>query len=245
MSPEIDIRAEVAAAVDGRAGVWQFIRDFAGLWRSPLTDGDGYGEAEINAAQERLGVRFPAAVRQAYGLFGRRRDLTSNQDRLLRPEELRLAGSGQVLVFREENQGCARWGVPLHLPGNPDPPVVVEGMVAGHGQAWAPYLDRFSLACLEIVLSESLFTGAGLDDSRQLDDAGVRSLEQNFTRLAIPAYPLWTGPPEVRWFSGPDVILRADGDTWVWVRARTAHALDAVRAAMPGGWVGAPEQADP
>lgn len=245
MQPGLDISAEVAAAVGSRAGVWQFIQDFAELWRSPLTDGDGYGEADINAAEESLGVRFPAAVREAYGLFGRCRDLTSNQDRQLRLGELCLAGSGQVLVFRRENQGCARWGVPLHLPGNPDPPVVVEGMVAGYGQGWTPYLDRFSLACLEIVLSESLFTGVGLDDSRQLDDAGIKSLEQNFTRLAIPDYPLWTGPPVVRWFSGPDVILRADGETWVWVRARTVCALDAVRAVMPGGWVGAPEPVDP
>jgi hypothetical protein len=159
--------------------------------------------------------------------------------------EAALAGSSQVLVFRRENQWCAQWGVPLHLPSQPDPPVVVEGMVAGHGQGWAPYLDRFSLACLVIVLSESLFTGVGLYDSRQLDDAGISSLEQNFTQLAIPVYPLWTGLPVVRWFAGPDVILRADGDTWVWVRARTVHALDTVRAAMPGDWVSAPEQADP
>jgi hypothetical protein len=50
-------------------------------------DGNGYGKADIDAAEERLGVRFPAAVREAYGLFGRRADLTSNQDRQLRPGE--------------------------------------------------------------------------------------------------------------------------------------------------------------
>jgi hypothetical protein len=245
MSQEFDISAGVAAAVEGRAGVWQFIQEFARLWRSLLASGDGYSEADISAAQQRLGVRFPAAVAEAYQLFGRRRDLTSNMDRLFRPGELSLAGNGHLLVFRQECQGCARWGVPLHLPGDPDPPVIVEAAEASLGQGWAPYLDRFSLACLEMVLSESLFTGAGLHDSTQLDDDGIKSLEQNFTRLAIPSYPLWTGPPVVRWFAGPDVILRADADTWLWARARATSALDKVRAAIPGDWSSAPQTADP
>lgn len=208
------------------------------MWRSPLTDDAGYREADISAAEERLGVRFPVAFREAYGLFARRKDLTSNQDVLFRPGELYLSGGGEVFVFRREAQGCAQWGVRLDQPGHPDPPVAVEGMEGGHGKGWTPYMDRFSLACLEIVLWESLFTGPGLDDNKQLDEASVRSLEQNFTRLAIPAYPLWMGRPVVRWFARPDVILRADGDAWVWVRARTTAALDAVRDVMPGDWNG-------
>jgi hypothetical protein len=243
MSSGFDVGTGVAAAVAGRAGAWQFIRDFARLWRSPLADGDGYSEADISAAQERLGVRFPAALREAYGLFGRREDLTSNQNDLFSPGQLCLAG--EVLVFRREAQWCAEWGVRLDQPGNPDPPVVADGMEGGNGPDgmetgrrpdWTPYLDRFSLACLEIVLSESLFTGVGLSDSKQLDDACERSLERDFTRLALPADPLWTGPPIIRWFAGRDVIMRADGDAWLWVRARTVSALDLVRKAMPGGW---------
>jgi hypothetical protein len=236
MRDGFDVSAGIAAAAGGRAGAWQFIRDFAGSWRSPLAHGDGYGEADIGAAEQRLAVRFPAAVREAYQLLGRRADLTSNQDDLFDPARLHLDGGGQVLVFRRENQCCAQWGVRLDQPGDPDPPVVAEVMEDGRGLGWTPYLDRFSLACVEIVLSESLFTGAGLDDSKPLDDAALTSLERDFTQLALPAYPLWTGPPVIRWFAGPDVILRADGDAWVWVRARTAAALDLARHAMPGGW---------
>jgi len=240
-----DVSAGIAAAAGGRAGAWQFIRDFVRWWRSPLADGDGYDEADIGAAEQRLGVRFPAAVREAYRLLGRRADLTSNQDDLFGPGRLHLDGDGQVLVFRRENQGCARWGVRLDQPGDPDPPVAVQEMADGRGLGWTPYLDRFSLACVEIVLSESLFTGAGLDDNKPLDDAALASLGRDFTRLALPAYPLWTGPPIICWFAGPDVILRADGDAWVWVRARTASALDLVRHAMPGGWELAPGPARP
>ncbi|WP_256098618.1 hypothetical protein [Streptomyces agglomeratus] len=56
---------------------------------------------------------------------------------------------GGVLVFRSENQGCAFWGVRPADLGQDDPPVFVQ---ARHG--WVPFLDRVSLACVELVLSE-------------------------------------------------------------------------------------------
>jgi hypothetical protein len=72
-------------------------------------EGDGWSEADIVTEEECLGIRLPAALREAYGLFGRREDLTSNQDFLFSPGELCLSDGGQVLIFRHENQGCARW----------------------------------------------------------------------------------------------------------------------------------------
>ncbi|MBO0805374.1 MAG: hypothetical protein J2P25_20130 [Nocardiopsaceae bacterium] len=245
MSPDFDVGAGVAAAVRDRAGAWRFIADFAGAWLSPLTDGDGYSDSDIAAAEERLSVKLPVAVREAYRLFGRREDLTSEQDDLLRPGEWRLEDDGRVLVFRVENQGCARWGVRLDHPGQEDPPVVMRVDVAGQRTGWMPYLDRFSLACLEIALSEAVIGAEpelGLDDNGPLDDeAAVTALERNFTRLAIPAYPMWAmagqSNPDVRWFAGPDVILRCDGDEWVWARARTRAALAPVRKALPVDWL--------
>jgi hypothetical protein len=175
MSAGFDVAREIAAAVGSRGRVWHFIRCFAELWASPLMEGDGWSEADIVMEEKCLGIRFPAALRKAYWLFGRREDLTSNQDFLLSPSELCLSESGEVLIFRYENQGCARWGVRLDQPGHPDPPVVWQGTAADGWTGWAPYLDRFSLACLEIILSESLFSGPGLDDNRALDAAAVAS----------------------------------------------------------------------
>jgi hypothetical protein len=51
-------------------------------------EGDGWNEADIVTEAKCLGIRFPAALRRAYQLFGRREDLTSNQDSLLSPSEL-------------------------------------------------------------------------------------------------------------------------------------------------------------
>jgi hypothetical protein len=205
MPAGFDVAREVAAAVGSRERTWHFIRCFAELWVSPLAEGDGWGEADVVLEEQRLGIQFPASLREAYQLFGRREDLTSKQDHLFRSGELRLSESGEVLIFRRENQVCARWGVRLDQPGQPDPPVVWQGRTADEWTGWAPYFDRFSLACLEIV----------------------------------PDYPMWTrwpAGPQTRWFAGPDVILREDAATWVWVRARTPAALIPVREAMPGDW---------
>jgi hypothetical protein len=244
MSARFDVGEELAASLSDRSGAWRFIRRFAESWLTPLTDADGWSEADLRAAEERLKIRLPTALREAYALLGRREDLTSVQDRLLGPNRLVVDETGEVLVFRVENQSVACWGVPLAATQQPDPPVVLRRSVLDAWDAgWEPYLEQFSLACVEMVLSESLFAGAlDLGDNRALDPAAAALLEQRFARLAIPDYPLWAQPGGlVRWFAGPDVILRDDGGIWLWVRARTAAALKVVRAALPGEWLMVPD----
>lgn len=141
-----------------------------------------------------------------------------------------------------ENQSVAVWGVPLAALEQPDPPVLVaDNFEVG---SWEPYLERFSLACVEMVLSESLFSAPlELRDNRELDPAAAALVEQHFARLAIPAYPLWAEPGGVvRWFAGPEVLLCDVAGIWLWVRARTTLALDAVRAGLPGAWLMLPDR---
>lgn len=242
MSAGFDLAQEAAASLSSRQGAWRFIRRFAASWLTPLTDDDGWTEADLQAAEQRLGVRLPAAMREAYTLFGRRHDLTSVQDQLLDPDELEVDLTGEVLVYRVENQAVAVWGVRLAAMEQPDPPVVAARNF--DGVSWKPNLERFSLACVEMVLSESLCSAPlELSDNRGLDAAAEMLVEQLFARLAIPDYPLATSAHDrwVRWFTGPDVLLRAD-DAGLWVRTRTTAALDAVRAALPGQWLMLPDQ---
>lgn len=235
-----DLHDELAQGVRDAAGAWRFIRLFAALYASPIVAGDGRNDSELRAAESRLGFRLPASLREAYALVGRRNDLTRSQDRLLAPNEVGVDGTGQVLVFRVENQNVAQWGVPLSAVTEPDPPVVFRVESASKAERdWQPFLDRVSLACVEMVLSEWMFSGEVFADSRELDDEAVALLEKGFRRLPMPDYPFWAGPDgrPMRWFDGLGAVLREDGGAWLWVGAATAGGIAGVRRALPGEWL--------
>jgi hypothetical protein len=233
-----DIVRELAAGLDDRQAAWRFIRHFAANWLTPLADGDGWNDAELDAAERRLGVRLPAAVREAYGLFGRRRDLTSNQDTLLDPAELYLEPAGEALIFRVESQGFAHWGVLTADLDQPDPPVMVKlNLRNDQAESWHAWLRTFSSTCIETVLSESIYAREELGDNKAQDDADAEQLEQRYEQLALPDYPTPpAGGAAVRWFTGPDVVLRDDQQGSLWARARTAAALEQMRRNLPGYW---------
>ncbi len=240
MNGSLDVHADLAAAVRDAPGAWRFIRRFAAHHATPIVAGDGFGEEDLLAAEARLGFTLPASLRAVYALLGRRDDLTRNQDRLLTPDEITLDDDGQVLVFRVENQSVALWGIPLPALTEKDPPVVVRlESPAPAERAWRPFLERVSLACVEMVLSEWLFATAQFTDNRELDAETITLLEKQFHRLPMPGYPQW-GVPEggpVRWFEGRGAILRDDGGTWVWARAGSTDEIATVRRVLPGDWM--------
>ena len=182
-------------------------------------------------------MRLPASLAAFYRLLGRRRDLTSRQDRLVALNS--LTAQDEVLVYRTEAQGCASWGVRVADLGLADPPTVIYGDYESDG-SWSPFLDSFSLAAVEMVLYEAVMPGrAGCYDDRKLDEADIVRLEQLYERLPLPDYPGWWQPeaqPVIRWFAGPDVLLRQNGRTWLSVLARSPASLARVRDALPGQW---------
>lgn len=243
MREGLDVVEAVRRGVVDRADAWRFIRGFAEQWATPLRPGDGCAEDELAAAEARLGVRLPEALREAYALLGRRPDLTNHQDELLIPGRLHLDDAEEAVVFRLENQGCASWGVLLADLDQPDPPVYVRVDLADkRAEKWEPWTGRVSHAFIEIVLSESLHARDDLGDF--LDGAEpehLAVLARDFVPLALPAYPIGEPPPrQTRWYAAADVILRSDGDEIFLVRARTEHAMAAVRAQLPGNWLNAP-----
>lgn len=239
MTQEFDLVRSLAAAVEDRRAAWEFVAGFAADWTDrPLGAGDGWSDAELAAAEERLGLRLPAALREAYALLGRREDLTGNHDTLRAPDELDVDETGEALVFRDENQGAARWGVLLRDLDQDDPPVRMRPDLADKSrEKWEDWLDRTSLAFVEIVLSESLHAPDGLVDFLDaLAEEDLEELEQHGVRLPFPPYPQGT-EPGIRWFLRDDVLLREDAGAWLMARGRTEEALDAVREAIPGDWL--------
>ncbi|MGI5493710.1 hypothetical protein [Microtetraspora malaysiensis] len=231
----LDLAAELAHAFQGREHAWAFIRRFAAEWADPLLPGDGHDAAELDAAEERLGLRLPAALREAYALVGLRDDLTGNQDHLLSPGSLYVDETGEALVYRLENQHVVEWGIPLAELDRDDPPTVFRSdMLNKEAERWAPWIDRLSSAFVEIVMSESLFADEDLAGNRELDPETVAALEARYALAPFPGYP--ADEPTTRWFFGPDALLRDDGRSWLWARTRTPEALDDVRHALSGMW---------
>lgn len=237
MAEDRDI-AQALAGVRDADSAFEFIEWFAREWLTPLRDSDGCTAEQVAIVEKRLGLQLPASLVTFYRLLGWRIDLTRNQDTLILLQSLRVEDG--VLIYRMENQGCAFWGIRVADLGLADPPTVWCEGPRGDGRPWRPFLESFSLAAVEMVLSESLVGRAGCHDNRPLDDeADNVRLEALYERLPLPDYPAWWQPevPQaVRWFSGPGVLLREDSRSWIWVLARDAASLARLRDALPGEW---------
>ncbi|KAB2347742.1 hypothetical protein [Actinomadura rudentiformis] len=240
MTEQFDLAGELTAACRDRAQTSRFLRRFAAEWSTPIADGDGCRQDELSTAEQRLDVQLPEALKEVMTLFGRREDLTSNQDYLLKPDQLHYDETGRALVWRHENQGVAHWGIPVEHLRLPDPPVIfqLDGTYYAP-EPWRPFLGRFSLASIEMVLYEALFASDNDDhDNREASEADLGILERRYSRLPIPDYPMWANPegPPIRWFYDRDVLICDHGTAWLWVRTRNPEALVAVRAVLPGDW---------
>ncbi|MEU3539294.1 hypothetical protein [Streptomyces paromomycinus] len=168
---------------------------------------------------------------------------------LLTPDELLLDPSGELLVFRSENQGCAGWGIPLETLGHDDPPV---GLFSDHlpDVSWTPYLERVSWACAELVLSETVMARRYGPYGRECPAtaAVVAAVEATCTPVALPPCPAWYAPAEgpVRWYSAPGKLLclepgpdepdPAEPVPALVVVGRTEADVREVIAAVPGDW---------
>ncbi|MFJ5231092.1 SMI1/KNR4 family protein [Kitasatospora sp. NPDC088391] len=227
MTGTFDIHARLSEALHDRAEAWRFVADFAAHWRQPLQPGDGWSAAEVEAAERRLGLVLPTALREAHLLLGHRTDLTSNHDRLLGPDELAVVDG--ALVYRVENQGAASWGVLLEDLDRDDPGTVMRADLADKTQErWEPWESSLTVACVEMVMSEVVLFPDGFTDFLEVDGEEVAPGEflQELPRVGRG----------MRWFAGEDVLLREFDGFCLNVRARTEEALDRMREVVPGDW---------
>lgn len=87
----------------------------------PLTVRSSLSSEVLAAAEKRLSVRVPAALRDYYLVAGRERRFNACLHRLLPPTKWFL--DKQRLIFMEENQCVCWWGVSIRNAGSDDPPV--------------------------------------------------------------------------------------------------------------------------
>ncbi|MFC9329580.1 SMI1/KNR4 family protein [Kitasatospora sp. NPDC057015] len=228
MTETFDLHARLSGALHSRAEAWRFVADFAASWQQPLQAGDGWSVAEVEAAERRLGLVLPVALREAQLLLGRRTDLTSNHDTLLKPDELHVVDG--ALVYRVENQGAASWGILLADLDGDDPGTVMRPDLADESQErWEAWESSLTVACIEMVMSETVLFGGGFTDflDAGAEEAGVVG---RFRELPVVGR-------DVRWFADADVLIREVDGSCLNVRARTEKALDQLRDSVPGDWL--------
>jgi hypothetical protein len=72
MAGGFDVGEALRGGLIGRRQAWEFIGQLAAEWTAPLAPGDGVSRDTWRAAEQRIGAELPAALREAYLMFGRR-----------------------------------------------------------------------------------------------------------------------------------------------------------------------------
>jgi hypothetical protein len=212
------------------------IEDFLAAWGRPIDSMHGTHEGALDEVEQQRGIVLPRPLREFYQLVGEWIRLKRHQDVVLGPEDLRVAQD--VLIFREENQRLAYWGVPLGDLTCDDPPVVwAPGPGDPHGQ-WQHYSQSLSLDLVEHVISETMLmpdVRTYFSDIEHLDLAHVLD---RLEPLALPEHVLWARPDAgtVRWFGIHDSLVRDDAGLFLWASCREESAFDELRSVIPVGW---------
>ena len=210
-----------------RTAAWHLAELIAADWSArPLTPDDGYPETDLEAAETTLGHPLPAALREALHLFGRRDDLTRNQDPLATPEDLDIHEG--ALIFRDENQGVCSWGVLLEDLGQEDPPTYFRADLADKSkEEWIPWTDKLSLALVEALMAETVLADTE-DDLGVSQDLGDQTPEEAGLTALPRIQPAWY---QTTWYVGDDLLAHAADGAWITIRARTSEALNAYTGA--------------
>ncbi len=99
----------------------EYYRTLYSTFGYPLTKSASLSPKVLRAAEDHLGVRSPAALRDYYSVAGRERRFNACHNRLLPPSEWTI--DKKRLIFMEENQSVVFWGVSTRNPDSDDPPV--------------------------------------------------------------------------------------------------------------------------
>lgn len=168
---------------------------------------DAIEEAELRAAESRLGIKLPHALRALYARTGRH-PLHSAVDRLVLLSELEIVDG--FLVFYEESQDVTAWAVERFHEA--DPPVSTE-VKFSDGLRFVPEFatvaDFFGLEAAQQATSGALpvcgLVRPGRASSRTSRDAVRAAFEEPTTRVLTS-----TNAAEARYTDGA-ICLVSDG----------------------------------
>jgi hypothetical protein len=183
----------------------QSYREFFSSLGIVLNSKDGCVASGLVAAEKRLALSTPLALRDFFLVAGREAKLTRAHNRLLPPGEW-FVDAGR-LVFLEENQTAVFWGVPVTADGDPS----VDQGVNGSAIEWHAEHERCSVFLKVMFSWQAVMGGLGRTWSARVDDDFAQRLH-SWTALGsiheLQAYSAnSTALCYVPWNDGPRIFV--------------------------------------
>ena len=226
---------QFAARLAAREDRWSLLTDFVAKWRRPLQEGDGYSATELDAAEQRLGLKLPLALREWYQLTGLREDIVAPQNFLVSPVELEISEENGLLVFHSENQQVVEWGIQTSDLDLVDPPVWLDNSGL-HDAQQEPIRENNTLSefALQMVVLETLFSSEVFEGYGKVNPLTLRGLEQHFIHVGFPDWHWPTYP--TRFYGGDDVLIQTFGNEALQVTTRSRTAFEQVKTVLGIDW---------
>ncbi|MEV0560512.1 hypothetical protein [Dactylosporangium sp. NPDC050588] len=98
-----------------------------------------------------------------------------------------------------------------------------------------------SLAAVEMVLSESLFSTGHVLSAGDLAEDVLAAVLARLRRMPFPEYPMWAGEAvsPVRWYAAPGLLVRIDGpapQALLWASGQDERDLGLISEVLPDYW---------
>lgn len=156
------------------------------LYNIESADQQGFSDSELQAVESRLNISLPLKLREYYLALGKNEAINNSYNRLYEPNEEEIGFSDdRYLVFYEENQVVAYWGIKEADLGKDNPPVY--GNYGGEWEEEAPTTEDFFLlmAFYNGTLGGLRYNANSLET---LEPVVVKEIENR-----------WTLVPEISW----------------------------------------------
>jgi hypothetical protein len=220
---------QFAARLADRQDRWSLLTEFVAEWHTPLQEGDGYSAAELDAAEQRLGLKLPLALREWCQVAGQREDITFPRNALLHPSGLHVENS--LLVFHVENQWVVEWGIQVDDLDLDNPPVWLDDSGL-HDTPQEPIRENDTLSefALQMVVFETITRPQVLQGYSRGASLALDTVERRFVHLGFPDWH-WPLYP-TRFYGGNDILIQVIGDQELHVAARSRAAFKEVETAL-------------
>ncbi|MFK8002340.1 MAG: hypothetical protein AB8H86_22285 [Polyangiales bacterium] len=184
-------------------------------------------EDACDAAEERMGLRMPLAVREWCRLCARHPVLGRGNNRVVPAEELAVRDERVDLYI--ENQCVLTWGVRLSDWHHDDPPVVATETNVGS-------LGEVNRTCSDFYFQMTLHQ-AHWASRAAFGYGDVASIvAEHYPRLDLPVWP-WAGAKEAFTLYGDDdTVLNLDYTNHLLVSARTSDAFERAKRLFEAHW---------